>query len=94
MTKVVSHNGHSGKLDPANTLEDAPALSKALLPPHQGLLFMLLESLPHAVSGNTRDGRGCLKRYSKKEQKQSTVAVSTGRVILGKKQVSLGAAVL
>lgn len=68
-------------MDPAHILEDAPALSKAILPPHQGLLFMLLESLPHAVSGNTRDDRGCLKRYSKKEQKQSTAAVSIGRVV-------------
>lgn len=73
-------------------LEDAPALSKTLLPPHQGLLFMLLESLPHAVSRNTRDDRGCLKRYSEKKKKQSTVAVSTGRVIFARrKEVSLGA---
>lgn len=45
----------------ATMLEEAPAPVKTLLPPHQGLLFILLESLPHAVSGDTRDDRGCSK---------------------------------
>lgn len=74
-SRFFADNEHAvGRLEPATMLEDAPALSKKkekrknLLPPHQGLLFMLLENLPHAVSGNTRDDRGCLKRYSKKKK--------------------------
>ena len=61
---------------------------KTLLPPHQGLLFMLVEKLPHAVSGNTRDDRGMpqkifkkKKRRRREEKRQSTAAVNTGRVI-------------
>lgn len=61
---------------------------KTLLPPHQGLLFMLVEKLPHAVSGNTRDDRGMPQKIFKKkkkrrreEKRQSTAAVNIGRVI-------------
>lgn len=60
-------------------LEEADSLTKTLLRLCQGLLFLLLEKLPHAVTGNTRDDRGCLKRDSEKE-KENAVAVSAGRV--------------
>lgn len=60
-------------------LEEADFLTNTLLHLCQGLLLLLLEKLPHAVTGNTRDDHGCLKRYSEKER-ENAVAVSAGRV--------------